>query len=83
MTRLLVPLIALGCFGVLASYAHGRYEPGHKQAAVRHPAAPVVLSRDSGTASAARTDCGLDWLCLVALAEEQHPAKHRKGHRNG
>ena len=83
MTRLLVPLITLGCFCVLASYAHGRYEPGHKQATARHQAAPVVLSRGTGMASAARTDCGLDWLCLVALAEEQNPAKHRKGHRNG
>ena len=83
MTRLLVPLVTLGCFCSLASYAHGRYEHGHKQTAAHHLAAPVVLSRDAGMASATQPDCGENWLCLLQWSEEQRPTKHRKGHRNG
>ena len=49
----------------------------------RSVAAPVILSRGTGVASAAPPDCGENWLCLLAWSEEQHPTKHRKGHRNG
>ena len=42
MIRILIPLITLGCFCVLASYAQGRYEPGHH---TRHAKA-VHLIRD-------------------------------------
>lgn len=64
-----VALVTLGLFCVLASYSAGWW---HEKS--RKPR-PVVLIRE--VHAAPRCD-DTDFLCLIAWAEEQKPAKRRK-----
>lgn len=80
MNSPLTALIALGLFCTLSAFSQGKYHPPGEKAdgngATRKAytaAKPVHLWRASDLR---REQCGDDWLCLVAWAEER-----RKGGR--
>lgn len=65
--RWITPLVTLGLFCTLCSYAEGR-RAGHER-----KAEPVQIIR-----AVSAPKCGDDWLCVIAWAEEQKPTKRRK-----